>query len=117
MKRTKALVAVAIAFMEDPDGRHYGYATSRTANVRSGTLYPLLSKMLAEEWLVDGWEDSDEGPGRPRRRYYTLTDLGRLRLGAVIADAQREARFAPLLAGTRWASAPIQALKWLVARS
>lgn len=111
MKKTRTLLTVAMAMMEDPAGRHYGYDTGRKAGVASGTLYPILRRMLEEKWVTDGWEDSDEGPGRPRRRYYTLTDLGRARLGALIADASREERFAPLLSGTRWVAAPLRVLR------
>lgn len=38
---TRALIAVAVALMEDPAGRHWGYALSKAAGVRSGAMYPI----------------------------------------------------------------------------
>lgn len=70
--------------MADPFGRHWGYETSKAADVRPGVLYPILHRMLERGLLVDGWEDSGEIAGRRQpRRYYALTDEGRLELGAV----------------------------------
>ena len=99
MRRTYALVNVAIALMVDPTGRHWGYELSKLSGVRSGVMYPLLQRMLDEGWLADGWEDQAQTgrAKRPPRRYYELTDAGKLALGAVIAEARRDARFAPLV--------------------
>ena len=62
-------------------------------------MYPLLQWMLDEGWLTDGWEDQARTgrAKRPPRRYYELTDAGKAALGAVIAEARRDARFAPLV--------------------
>jgi PadR family transcriptional regulator PadR len=100
MRRTYALVLVAIALMADPSGRHWGYELSKQSGVRSGVMYPLLQRMLDEGWLTDGWEEQAQGrrAKRPARRYYELTSAGKLALGAVIADAHRDSRFAPLTA-------------------
>lgn len=54
VRRTYALVLVAIALMADPSGRHWGYELSRQSGVRSGVMYPLLQRMLDEGWLTDG---------------------------------------------------------------
>jgi PadR family transcriptional regulator PadR len=67
---------------------------SKVSGVRSGVLYPMLTRMLEAGWLTDGWEDpATIREKRPPRRYYELTDLGRLRLGALLADAQGDRRF------------------------
>lgn len=91
---TYALVQVAIAMMEDPIGRHWGYQLSKASGIRSGVLYPILTRMLNVGWLTDGWEEPQETEGkRPPRRYYELTDDGRVQLGALLADARRDPRF------------------------
>lgn len=83
-----------MALMEDPAGRHWGYELSKHAGVRSGVMYPLLSRMLTAGWLVDGWEDeAATGGKRPQRRYYQITDEGRRELGAALQAASRDARF------------------------
>ncbi len=100
VRRTYALVAVAVALMSDPRGRHWGYDLSRRSGIRSGVMYPVLQRMLDEGWLADGWEDQAQaGRGkRPPRRYYELTAEGMTELGALVARARHDARFA-LLAG------------------
>jgi PadR family transcriptional regulator PadR len=88
---------VALALLEDPTGRHWGYDLSKRSGVRSGVLYPMLTRMLDEGWLTDGWEDPNTiTEKRPPRRYYELTDAGKLELGAVLQQARRDARFAAL---------------------
>lgn len=89
MRRTNALVRVAIAMMEDPNGRHWGYDLSRRCGVRSGVMYPLLTRLLTEGWLTDGWEHHVEG--RPPRRYYQLTENGCRELGAIARTAANQA--------------------------
>lgn len=99
MRKTHALVQVAMSLLDDPTGRRWGYELSRQAGVRSGVLYPMLTRMLDAGWLTDGWEDPTTiYEKRPPRRYYELTDDGRLALGAVVQQARADARFANL----RW---------------
>lgn len=98
MRRTHALVQVAMALL-DGDGRgarQWGYDLGKRARVRSGVLYPILQRLLDEGWLSDGWETEDEAIGRPPRRYYELTDLGRRELGGVIEETRTDDRFAAL---------------------
>lgn len=98
MRKTHALVQVAIALLEDPEGRHWGYDTSRKTGVRAGVLYPILGRMLAKGWLVDGWEEpATITDKRPARRYYRLTETGRTELGALLVEARKDARFTAFL--------------------
>ena len=89
MRRTANTLAVAAVLLADPDGRHYGYDLSRRAHVRSGRLYPMLTRMLNAGWLADGWEDPATIGGRPPRRYYQLTTDGRTQLAALMDGAKR----------------------------
>jgi PadR family transcriptional regulator PadR len=38
MRKTHALIQVAIALLDDPTGRHWGYQLSKQSGVRSGVL-------------------------------------------------------------------------------
>jgi PadR family transcriptional regulator PadR len=93
------LIGVAVAIMSDPSGRHWGYELTRRSGVRSGVLYPILSRILAQGWLTDGWEDPGTTGGRPPRRYYELTDAGKRELGALLVAARSDARFRDLNLG------------------
>ncbi len=75
---------------DDPWGKHWGYELSKASGVRSGVMYPLLSRLLEQGLLTDGWEDPATISGRPPRRYYELTDAGRAELAAVALAAQAE---------------------------
>lgn len=97
MRRTHALISVLAALMSDPSDRHWGYELSKEAGVRSGVLYPVLHRLLDEGWLTDGWEEITEaGRKRPPRRYYEITDEGRQQMGATLAEARHDSRFATL---------------------
>lgn len=55
-------------------GRH-GYDLCREAQIKSGTLYPLLIRLEAQGHLAADWQAS-EVPGRPPRHVYRLTAAG-----------------------------------------
>lgn len=103
MRKTHATVAVALALLDQPNARHWGYELSKAAGVRSGVMYPVLGRMLDEGWLFDGREDEAETGGkRPPRRYYTITETGRRELGNLLSSASTDARFRGLMPG--WAT-------------
>jgi PadR family transcriptional regulator PadR len=89
MRRTMAARAVARALLANPnpDAFHWGYDLSKRADIPSGVLYPILARMEADGWLTSDWDDSIGG--RPRRRYYQLTDTGRTQLAAFVDGANR----------------------------
>jgi DNA-binding PadR family transcriptional regulator len=53
----------------------HGYELARLANVKSGTLYPLLIRLEAQGYLEAEWQQPTEG-GRPPRHAYRLTASG-----------------------------------------
>lgn len=99
MRMTHASVQTALALMADPEGRHWGYDLTKRANVRSGVLYPVLTRMLEAGWLSDGWEDP-AATKRPPRRFYVVTTEGRKALTELLDEARTDARFAALIAQT-----------------
>lgn len=59
-------------------GDKYGYElTERISgemSIASGTLYPILRRLKAEEYVTTYLQESESGPAR---KYYQLTDKGR----------------------------------------
>jgi len=86
MRRTQQTLAVAAALLDRPQDRHWGYPLTKASGIRAGVLYPILSRMLAEGWLEDAWEDAAlaAAEGRPPRRYYLLTLDGIVALGGML---------------------------------
>ncbi len=64
------------------NGKKYGYQIMRELEQRSegyfsmtaALLYPALHQLEQDEFVVSQWED---GPGKRRRKYYTITPKGR----------------------------------------
>ena len=54
---------------------HHGYELARLANVKSGTLYPLLIRLEEQGYLEAEWQQPVE-TGRPPRHAYRLTASG-----------------------------------------
>lgn len=56
----------------------YGLELSRTTGLPNGTLFPLLERLRQAGWVERYWESDDiaEREGRPRRRFFRLTDKG-----------------------------------------
>jgi PadR family transcriptional regulator, regulatory protein PadR len=89
MRKTYTAVQVASALMAAPDDRHWGRALSNATGAPTGSLVPVLKRMLDAGWLSDGWEIAAEAhaEGRPPRRYYEVTPEGRVALRAMLAEA------------------------------
>ena len=79
MRRTHALVQVALALIADANGRHLSDYLSKRSGVRSPVMYRILQAMLYESSLTDRWEEQAQAgkAKRPPRRYYELTDAGK----------------------------------------
>ena len=65
------------ALLEDPQRELYGIEIGDRAELRSGTVHPILARLEGIGWLESRWEDIDpQAEGRPARRYYRLTAEG-----------------------------------------
>jgi DNA-binding PadR family transcriptional regulator len=91
MKVTTALEKVLRILAADPQGKHWGYDLMQAAGLKSGTLYPMLSRLQDEGFVTSEWDADDRGG--PRRKYYLLTETGerfcRVTLAAIDAEAAR----------------------------
>lgn len=79
MTRTRALShharMVLAVLLDARGGWSHGYEIARHADVKSGTLYPLLIRLEAQGYLEAEWQQPPEG-GRPPRHAYRLTASG-----------------------------------------
>jgi DNA-binding PadR family transcriptional regulator len=67
---------MVLAVLLDAGGQwSHGYELARLADVKSGTLYPLLIRLEAQGYLEAEWQQPAEG-GRPPRHAYRLTATG-----------------------------------------
>lgn len=77
---TTQTLAVIAPMLDDPTRPWYGLELAASAGLKSGTIYPILARLEGAGWLESRWEDVNPSEaGRPRRRLYELTGLGRER--------------------------------------
>ena len=89
---------VLAALLESSGGNLSGADVGRAANLKSGTLYPILLRLEDAGWVDSKWEEGDPRVlGRPRRRYYSITGIGRTRALAAFRE------FEPVLGRLAWA--------------
>jgi len=76
------------AMLADPAQEMYGLQICAEAGLPSGTIHPILARFEGLGWLESRWEDViPEEEGRPRRRYYKLTEDGAERARIALAQA------------------------------
>lgn len=73
-RATRRVLQALLAATEDQPA--WGYSICTDANLASGTVYPILDRLESHGWIIGRFE-TDPPRGRPRRRYYQLTDAGR----------------------------------------
>jgi PadR family transcriptional regulator, regulatory protein PadR len=75
MRLSRATLAVLGALADDPSGEHYGYELMGRTGLKSGSLYPILIRLVDHGFLAATWEP-DPPEGRPPRHLYRLTATG-----------------------------------------
>jgi PadR family transcriptional regulator, regulatory protein PadR len=74
------------ALLEQPAKEMYGLEICQHAGLPSGTIHPILARLEKARWLESRWEQTDpHEQGRPRRRYYRLSEDGAVRARAALA--------------------------------
>jgi PadR family transcriptional regulator, regulatory protein PadR len=66
---------VLAALLQARETWSHGYELARLANVKSGTLYPLLIRLEEQGYLEAEWQQP-QASGRPPRHAYRLTSSG-----------------------------------------
>lgn len=75
--------------LAEPTQEMYGLQICIEAGLPSGTIHPILARLEHEYgWVTSRWEDiKPEAEGRPKRRYYHLTEDGAERARIALAQA------------------------------
>ena len=74
------------ALLAEPTREMYGLQICAAAGMPSGTIHPILARLQGLGWLESRWEDAvPQEEGRPRRRYYRLTEDGAERARIALA--------------------------------
>ena len=89
---TGVLILQALA-----QGYRFGFDIMQVTGLPSGTIYPALRRLESLELVASDWEKDDNArkEGRPRRRYYTLTQTGLRQLKESEARLQAVGRLIP----------------------
>lgn len=76
------------AMLAEPTQEMYGLQICQAAGLPSGTTHPILARLERLGWLDSHWEDAvPQEEGRPRRRYYKLTEDGAEHARIALAQA------------------------------
>lgn len=90
------------ALLADPLAEMYGLQLCAETGLPAGTIYPILARLEQVGWVRSSWEDpaAHVAEGRPRRRYYQLTDDGAEQARGALERADRSR--------ARWRSAALR---------
>ena len=105
LRMTLQTQLVLRALLEDPAKQRYGLELCELAGLPSGTIYPILARLEHVGWVDSTWEDPvvHEEAGRPRHRFYRITEDGAEHARDALARAYRGRKQS--LPG--WAARPI----------
>jgi DNA-binding PadR family transcriptional regulator len=82
MTQTTLLILETLVAPPPRSGAQIGHATG----IASGSRYPILRRLEEAGWLIGEWEQIDpRQAGRPRCRFYRLTEFGEAQASAALA--------------------------------
>lgn len=97
LRMTLATQLVLRSMLAEPTQETYGLQICQDAGLPSGTIHPILARLERVGWVESRWEDVvPQEEGRPRRRYYRLTEEGAERARIALAQAATSASAFPL---------------------
>jgi PadR family transcriptional regulator PadR len=82
---TRPLRKVLEVFMRDLSAELYGLDLIDATKLKSGTLYPLLHRLVNEGWL-ERYGPVPSDAGGPPRYFYKLTGVGQQAAARVLAE-------------------------------
>lgn len=64
----------------------YGWQLMKDTKRTGPTVYSVLERLEAQQWITPRWEQLPPDESRPRRRLYRLTDSGRTEATELLAE-------------------------------
>lgn len=64
----------------------YGWQLMKDTQRAGPTVYNVLERLEAQQWITRHWEQLPSDENRPRRRLYRLTDSGRTKAAELLAE-------------------------------
>lgn len=92
------------AMLADPAAERYGLELCAETGLSSGTIYPIVARLEQVGWVESSWEEPSEhvAQGRPRRRYYRLTEKGAEQARGALARVYRSRKQPRLSPWVTW---------------
>lgn len=84
MRRTRATLDVARELLTDPERARWSYELAAVLAMSRGATDAILKRMREYGWVIDFKEESTVVSGRPPRRYFQLTEVGKQRMQELI---------------------------------
>lgn len=83
--RKGTLEMCVLAVLAERDSYVYEMVSrlAQSMEISEGTIYPLMRRLQADQWVSTYLAESSSGPAR---KYYTLTDAGRAELATMRAE-------------------------------
>jgi PadR family transcriptional regulator PadR len=89
VRLTMVVLDVLDVLMSAPPGDPaWGLKLCEQTGHGSGTIYPALDRLLRAGWIEDRWEEPAPAD-RPRRRFYSITSVGRAAYQEAVAARSR----------------------------
>lgn len=100
LRKSKQTIQVLAEFLQTPKDWKYGYDISRSTQLKSGTLYPILMRLAEHKLLETRWEPPSED-GKPPRHMYRLTPDGLQYAREAMASRSRAVQMQPAFGGVK----------------
>ena len=88
---TGAFLEVMQIFVDEPNRKFTGAEIKKKCDRKAGTVYPLLSRLVARGWIESEWENIDvDKEDRPPRRLYSATKEGVRRAKSILNEKRQQ---------------------------
>ncbi len=92
---TEQLLDALEVLLADPGREWYGLEIMERSELSSGTLYPILHRLVLDGWLLRT-RDVESESGGPARRLYRLSGSGEQAAEQLLADRRRSSTSVPV---------------------